>query len=103
MVETLAPLVVPMAEHPWGEHPEIIANPDRVPGTQSRWSHGKNLAFVPLRPTLVVEVGYDHLEGRRFRHTTQFKRWRTDRDPESCGYDQLEEVVSYDLGDVWDE
>ena len=103
MIGTLAPLVVPMDQHPWGEWPEIIANPDRVPGTQSRWSQGKDLSFVPLRPALVAEVGYDHLEGRRFRHTTQFKRWRTDRDPESCGYDQLEEVVSYHLGDVWAE
>ena len=49
---------------------------------------------------LVIEVAYDHMEGRRFRHTAQFRRWRTDRDPHSCGYDQLEEPVSYDLTDV---
>ena len=71
-----------------------------MPGTQSRWSQGKDLSFVPLRPERVVEVAYDHMEGRRFRHTAQFRRWRTDRDPESCGYDQLEEVVSYDLGRI---
>ena len=90
-----------LSEHPWGEWSEwAIANPDRVPGTQSRWSAGKDLSFTPLRPERVVEVGYDHMEGNRFRHTAQFKRWRPDRDPESCGYEQLEEVVSYDLAEV---
>jgi ATP-dependent DNA ligase len=94
-------LVVPIEDHPWGRWAEFLtANPDRVPGTQSRWSQGKDLSFVPLRPERVVEVAYDHMEGRRFRHTAQFRRWRTDRDPESCGYDQLEEVVSYDLGRI---
>jgi ATP-dependent DNA ligase len=113
----LQPLVVPLSDHPWGEwlpdegvtsaRPSsatgaawAIANPDRVPGTQSRWSQGKDLSFTPLRPERVLEVGYDHMEGRRFRHTAQFKRWRPDRDPESCGYEQLEEVASYDLGEV---
>ena len=90
-----------LSEHPWGEWTEwAIANPDRVPGTQSRWSAGKDLSFTPLRPERVVEVGYDHMEGSRFRHTAQFKRWRPDRDPASCGYDQLEEPVSYDLAEV---
>ena len=90
-----------LAEHPWGDWSEwAIANPDRVPGTQSRWSAGKDLSFTPLRPERVLEVGYDHMEGSRFRHTAQFKRWRPDRDPESCGYDQLEEPVSYDLAEV---
>jgi len=55
---------------------------------------------VPLRPERVVEVRYDHLEGRRFRHTAQFVRWRPDRDPRSCTYAQLEETVSFDLADV---
>ena len=101
LVEQLTPLVVPLGEHPWGGWEDgLVANPDRVPGTQSRWSQGKDLSFVPLRPDLVMEVGYDHMEGRRFRHTTQFKRWRTDREPESCLYDQLEEPVSYDLRSV---
>ena len=95
LIQELQPLVCDISEHPWGEW--AIANPDRVPGTQSRWSQGKDLSFTPLRPDLVIEVGYDHMEGRRFRHTAQFKRWRTDRDPETCGYDQLEEPVSYDL------
>jgi ATP-dependent DNA ligase len=102
LVQELAPLVVQdLGEHPWGEWSDwAIANPDRVPGTQSRWSAGKDLSFTPLRPDLVLEVGYDHMEGNRFRHTAQFKRWRPDRDPESCGYEQLEEPVSYDLGEV---
>jgi ATP-dependent DNA ligase len=103
LVEELAPLVVDTADHPWGswaeaEHHNVTGN--RLPGAQSRWSAGKDLSFVPLDPRLVLEVGYDHMEGTRFRHTAQFKRWRPDRDPTSCGYDQLEEPVSYDLGKV---
>lgn len=98
LFEELQPLVCDLADHPWGEW--MIANPDRVPGTQSRWSAGKDLSFTPLRPEQVLEVGYDHMEGRRFRHTAQFKRWRPDRDPESCGYDQLEEPVNYDLDKI---
>jgi ATP-dependent DNA ligase len=101
LIEQLQPLVVPIEDHPWGHWAEFLtANPDRVPGTQSRWSQGKDLSFTPLRPDLVIEVAYDHMEGRRFRHTAQFRRWRTDRDPESCGYEQLDEPVSYDLTDV---
>ncbi|HEX7739005.1 MAG TPA: ATP-dependent DNA ligase [Marmoricola sp.] len=101
LIDELAPLVCDISEHPWGEWQEwAIANPDRVPGTQSRWSQGKDLSFTPLRPERVLEVGYEHMEGRRFRHTAQFKRWREDRDPESCGYEQLDEPVSYDLGNV---
>lgn len=103
LLDELRPLECDLAEHPWGEWAEwAVANPDRVPGTQSRWSAGKDLSFVPLRPERVLEVGYEHMEGRRFRHTAQFKHWRPDRDPESCGYEQLEEPVSYDLGDVLD-
>jgi ATP-dependent DNA ligase len=102
LVTELQPLVVEdLSDHPWGEWSDwAIANPDRVPGTQSRWSQGKDLSFTPLRPDLVLEVGYDHMEGSRFRHTAQFKRWRPDRDPRSCDYSQLEEPVSYDLAEV---
>ena len=101
LIAELQPLVCPIEEHPWGEWAEwAIANPDRVPGTQSRWSAGKDLSFTPLRPERVLEVGYDHMEGRRFRHTAQFKRWRPDRDPESCGYEQLEEPSGYDLAKI---
>ncbi|WP_085874493.1 MULTISPECIES: ATP-dependent DNA ligase [unclassified Nocardioides] len=101
LIEELQPLVVDIADHPWGRWQEFLtANPDRVPGTQSRWSAGKDLSFTPLRPERVLEVKYDHMEGRRFRHTAQFKRWRPDRSPESCGYEQLEEPVSYDLARI---
>src|SRR3954471_4946208 len=103
LIEELQPLVCPIEEHPWGHWSEFLtANPDRVPGTQSRWSQGKDLSFTPLRPERVLEVKYDALEGRRFRHTAHFKRWRPDRDPESCTYDQLEQPVSYDLTTVLD-
>jgi ATP-dependent DNA ligase len=74
--------------------------PHLAGSTSSRWNPGKELSFVPLRPERVVEVRYDHLEGRRFRHTAQFVRWRPDRDPRSCTYAQLEETVSFDLADV---
>jgi ATP-dependent DNA ligase len=101
LIEELQPLACDIADHPWGRWQEFLtANPDRVPGTQSRWSAGKDLSFTPLRPERVLEVKYDHMEGRRFRHTAQFKRWRPDRDPESCGYEQLEEPVSYDLARI---
>lgn len=114
LIEELQPLVCDIKDHPWGEWFRDasvlgsstqgaswgIANPDRVPGTQSRWSQGKDLSFTPLRPERVLEVKYDAMEGRRFRHTAHFKRWRPDRDPESCGYDQLEQPVSYDLAEV---
>jgi ATP-dependent DNA ligase len=104
LVEELRPLVCPIDEHPWGawagQGEWAIANPDRVPGTQSRWSAGKDLSFTPLRPERVLEVKYDHMEGRRFRHTAHFKRWRDDRDPTSCGYEQLDEPVSYDLATI---
>src|SRR4051812_28816130 len=101
LIEELQPLVCPIEDHPWGAWSDwAIANPDRVPGTQSRWSQGKDLSFVPLRPERVLEVAYDHMEGRRFRHTAQFRRWRPDRDPKSCGYEQLEEPVSYDLARI---
>jgi len=72
-------------------------------GERSRFTAaGKDMTFVRLRPERVLEVRYDQLEGRRFRHTVQFERWRPDRDPESCTYDQLEKVPAYDLADVLD-
>jgi ATP-dependent DNA ligase len=66
----------------------------------SRWNAAKDLSFIPLRPERVVEVRYDHMEGVRFRHTAQFARWRPDREPRSCTYAQLEEPVSFDLGEI---
>ncbi|UPK76916.1 ATP-dependent DNA ligase [Nocardioidaceae bacterium SCSIO 66511] len=101
MVPQLDRLRIPMSEHPWGAYAgDDPETGDRRPGGESRWNAGKDLSFVPLEPRLVAEVGYDHLEGTRFRHTTQFKRWRTDREPTSCTYAQLEEVVSFDLAEV---
>lgn len=102
LVTELEPLVATdLAEHPWGEWADQEAHQStRMPGAVSRWSAGKNLSFVPLRPELVVEVAYDHMEGDRFRHTAQFRRWRTDRTPESCTYEQLESPVSIDVGEL---
>ena len=68
---------------------------------RSRWNVGKDLSFVPLRPERVVEVRYDHMEGTRFRHTAQFVRWRPDRAPSSCTFEQLEEPVSYSLAEIF--
>ena len=65
-----------------------------MPGGQSRWSQGKDLSWEPLRPELVVEVAYDHMQGTRFRHTAQFRRWRTDKRPSDCTYAQLEVVAA---------
>jgi len=67
---------------------------------RSRFSSGKDVSYVPLRPERVVEVRYDQMEGTRFRHTVQFARWRPDRDARSCGFDQLEVPAAYDLGEV---
>ena len=105
LVEELAPLVVDIDNHPWGEWRSADAQASaRLPGGQSRWTGTKDLSFTPLAPSRVAEVGYEHMEGRgevaRFRHTAQFKRWRDDREPASCRYDQLEEVARYDLGQV---
>jgi len=87
--------------HPWGSWADAQAHQDRrMPGNVSRWNAGKDLSFVPLRPELVVEVAYDQMEGDRFRHTAQFRRWRTDRTPQSCTYDQLDRPVRYDLASV---
>jgi ATP-dependent DNA ligase len=96
----LQPLVTALEGHPWDWG--AIAEGTRHPrGSEtSRWNAGKDLSFVPLRPERVVEVRYDHMEGVRFRHTTQFVRWRPDREPRSCTYAQLEEPVSFDLASL---
>ena len=99
LYDELAPMEVSPDEHPWGAWARAEAG-DRRPGAESRWSAGKDLSWTPLDPVLVCEVGYDHMEGTRFRHTAQFKRWRPDREPRSCTYDQLEEPVSYDLAQI---
>jgi ATP-dependent DNA ligase len=100
----LQPLVTTFQGHPWdwgAWQREAQAEGRTWKGSDSsRWNPGKPLSFVPLRPERVVEVRYDHLEGRRFRHTAQFVRWRPDREPRSCTYDQLEETVGFDLAQV---
>lgn len=102
LIEELAPLRLDdVSGHPWAAWAEASAHEqDRLPGAQSRWNAKKDLSWVPLAPELVCEVGYDHMEGTRFRHTAQFKRWRPDRTPESCTYAQLERPVTYDLSSV---
>lgn len=101
LFEELQPLVTDFDDHPWAWAKEE-AGATRTPrhSESSRWSAGKDLSFVPLRPERVVEVRYDHMEGTRFRHTTQFVRWRTDREPRSCTYEQLEEPIRFDLPDI---
>ena len=83
-------------DHPWGEWAEWAqagaadASGQRLPGATSRWNRGKDLSWEPLRTERVVEVAYDHLQGDRFRHATTFRRWRPDKQPSDCRYDQLE-------------
>jgi ATP-dependent DNA ligase len=106
LLDEIAPYRLPeggaaAAGHPWGNWADAQAHVDRrMPGNVSRWNAGKDLSFVPLRPELVVEVAYERMEGDRFRHTAQFRRWRPDRDPRSCTYEQLEQPVKYDLGSI---
>jgi ATP-dependent DNA ligase len=102
----LEPLVTTFDGHPWNWAARMGGAGGgegvRTPRSSeySRWNVGKDLSFVPLRPERVVEVRYDHMEGTRFRHTAQFVRWRPDREPSSCTFDQLEEPVSYSLSDI---
>jgi ATP-dependent DNA ligase len=104
LVEYLAPYREnALANHPWKEwaghdHHE---EGQRMPGAKSRWSGGKDLSWQPLRPELVVEVAYDHMQGSRFRHTAQFRRWRTDKQPRDCTYAQLEVVAPHELRDIF--
>ncbi|MEU4350578.1 ATP-dependent DNA ligase [Streptomyces sp. NPDC023838] len=104
LVEELAPLLMenPVGGgHPWAAWLDEAAHESaRLPGAQSRWTGKKDLSWVALRPERVCEVAYDHMEGDRFRHTAQFRRWRPDRSPDSCTYTQLEEPVRYDLAQV---
>jgi ATP-dependent DNA ligase len=96
----LQPLVTSFDDHPWNWAAHEAGERTPRKNEYSRWNAGKDLSFVPLRPERVVEVRYDHMEGRRFRHTAQFNRWRPDRDPGSCTYDQLEQPVTFSLGDI---
>ncbi len=90
-----------LASHPWKHWADqenvTVEAVKRIPGGQSRWSQGKDLSWEPLRPELVVEVAYDHMQGSRFRHTAQFRRWRPDKKPSDCTYAQLEVVPPQEL------
>ena len=97
----LQPLVTDLDSHPWNWAAQQEASARHPRASEfSRWNSGKDLSFVPLRPERVVEVRYEHMEGDRFRHTAQFNRWRPDRTPQSCTYEQLEQPVTFQLADI---
>jgi ATP-dependent DNA ligase len=103
LVSELAPLREHALEHhPWREWAEVdTSQMTRMPGGQSRWSAGKDLSWEPLRIERVCEVKYDHMQGDRFRHAAVFQRWRPDRLPADCRYDQLEVTTAYELQEVF--
>jgi ATP-dependent DNA ligase len=92
-------------DHPWRAwaeaQPPADAEAHRRPGMTSRWSQGKDLSWEPIRPELVVQVAYDHMQGSRFRHTAQFRRWREDKSPRDCTFDQLEVVPPHELATIF--
>lgn len=91
-----------LAHHPWKSWADPAPGAAaRMPGGQSRWSQGKDLSWEPLRPELVVEVTYEHMQGTRFRHMAHFHRWRTDKPPQDCTYAQLEVVPAHELADIF--
>jgi ATP-dependent DNA ligase len=102
LVDELAPLRRNAIEnHPWREWAQATDESTRMPGAQSRWSAGKDLSWEPLRPERVCEVKYDHLQGDRFRHAAVFLRWRDDKPPQDCRYDQLEVATPFELANVF--
>jgi ATP-dependent DNA ligase len=103
LVTTLAPLRENALDgHPWAHWATGEAGiAQRVPGAKSRWSQGKDLSWEPLRVELVAQVAYDHMQGSRFRHTAQFRRWRTDKSTRDCTYAQLEVVPPHELADIF--
>ena len=105
LVDFLAPYQVDNLEgHPWENWATAESesrSAKRRPGTSSRWSSGKDLSWQPLRPELVVEVAYDHMQSGRFRHTAQFRRWRPDKPPADCTFDQLEVVTPQELAEIF--
>ena len=108
LAQELAPLRKDALDaHPWREWAAWSAQAEgsgrRMPGATSRWNRGKDLSWEPLRPERVVEVRYDHLQGDRFRHATTFKRWRPDKAPDDCRYDQLETTAAFELRDIFAE
>lgn len=110
LVEFLAPYRKnALDNHPWKEWAAFESGGGdetpvhRRPGATSRWSAGKDLSWEPLRPELVVQVAYDHMQGTRFRHTAQFRRWRADKKPRHCDFAQLEVVPPYELKQIFPE
>lgn len=106
LVEELAPLrEKALDKHPWrgwaDVQAEYAAKGQRVPGASSRWNRGKDLSWEPLRPERVCEVAYDHMQGTRFRHAARFLRWRPDKKPKACTYEQLEVTPAYELEKVF--
>ena len=91
-----------IVNHPWKAEGEAGIE-HRQPGGQSRWSQGKDLSWEPLRPELVVEVAYEHMQGSRFRHMAQFRRWRSDKQPKDCTYAQLEVVPPQEWMEIFPE
>jgi len=100
LFEELQPLVTDFEGHPWDWAAHAAGARTPLKGEGSRWNAGKDLSFVALRPERVVEVRYEHMEGERFRHTAQFNRWRPDRAPESCTYEQLEQPMTFSLSEI---
>lgn len=110
MRRELLPFLAPyrenaLADHPWKAWAEYEpmegAEGKRMPGGHSRWSQGKDLSWEPLRPELVVEVAYEHMQGNRFRHMSRFRRWRADKKPSDCTYAQLEAVPPHELRQIF--
>jgi ATP-dependent DNA ligase len=103
LVEFLAPYREnALVDHPWKEWASAAAESgQRMPGGMSRWSQGKDLSWEPVRAELVVEVAYDHMQGSRFRHTAQFRRWRPDKKPSDCTFEQLEVVAPQELAEIF--
>jgi len=97
LVNDLSPYRTTLSKHPWGDD----AGSDRHPGGSSRWSRGKELSWEPIQPKLVIEVGYDHMQGSRFRHTAQFRRWRPDKPAKDCTFHQLEVVPPQELQEIF--
>jgi ATP-dependent DNA ligase len=89
-------------DHPWAQWSDfMVADGGKAPGMGSRWNANKDLSFELIRPDLVVEAAFEHLQGRRLRHTARFRRWRPDREPRSCTYDQLDVAVPTLLSEVF--
>jgi ATP-dependent DNA ligase len=89
-----------LRDHPWKEWAGQEAG-QRMPGGQSRWSQGKDLSWEPVRAELVAEVAYEHMQGTRFRHMAHFRRWRTDKKPTDCTFEQLEVVPPVELAQIF--